>query len=272
MWSDYSMDQERLQLQLQLRDMVGRRAGLLQSHHRCHRFGRGICSPPPVGRARHLPRQVKPETRGSPPRSATAPLCLAAVTFVLSVWLFGAIAEDVVTAHGLVASDTAISQGLHQHASAALTTGLLAWTHLHSTLAVSAYGGVVSLGLAQRRRWLEAALVAGVIDGGLLLNALLKLVFRRGRPVFDDPLLVLKTYSFPSGHVVGATLLYGLVVAWVFDRTLRSGPRTAVLLLAAAAIVAVAFSRVYLGVHYLSDVVAGFAEGIAWLTMCLAAT
>ena len=107
--------------------------------------------------------------------------------------------------------------------------------------------------------------------GGLLLNVLMKLAFHRARPVFDDPLLTLSTYSFPSGHVAGSTILYGLVVVWVFGHTRRRSRRLLAVAGAFAAIGLVAFSRMYLGVHYLSDVSAAFAEGVAWLALCLSA-
>jgi undecaprenyl-diphosphatase len=109
------------------------------------------------------------------------------------------------------------------------------------------------------------------LAGGLTLNVLMKLAFQRARPVLDEPLLTLATYSFPSGHVAGSTLMYGLLVAWTFGRTRRAAMRVAVVLGAAAMIALVAFTRMYLGVHYLSDVVAAFAEGVAWLALCLTA-
>ena len=96
------------------------------------------------------------------------------------------------------------------------------------------------------------------------------LAFQRSRPVFDEPLLTLSTYSFPSGHAVGTTLLYGLLVAYAFSRTPRWHWRLLAGAVALAAIGAVAFSRMYLGVHYFSDVAAGFLEGVAWLTLTLA--
>ena len=125
--------------------------------------------------------------------------------------------------------------------------------------------------LAWRRKWRHLATVVVCIAGGLTLNVLMKLAFHRVRPVLDDPLLTLTSYSFPSGHVAGTTLMYGLIVAWTFTRTRRPLVRAGVAVAAAAAIALVAFTRMYLGVHYLSDVVAAFAEGVAWLALCLSA-
>ena len=102
------------------------------------------------------------------------------------------------------------------------------------------------------------------MGGVLATNALMKLAFHRARPSFDDPFVTLATYSFPSGHVAGSTIFYGLVVAAVFARTTNARWR-------ALAVALVAFSRMLLGAHFLSDVLAAFAEGIAWLTISIGA-
>ena len=119
--------------------------------------------------------------------------------------------------------------------------------------------------------WLLTLLMA--VPGGMLLNVLLKSVFQRARPHFDDPLLILDSYSFPSGHTVAATLFYGVLAAYLISLPgMRWGRRLAAALSAVLMVALVALSRVYLGVHYLSDVLAGAAEGCAWLTVCVTAS
>ena len=148
---------------------------------------------------------------------------------------------------------------------------MLAITHLHSTVAVSCYAIAVAIFLARQRRWRSLVTVIVTVAGGLTLNVLMKLAFQRPRPSFDNPLLTLNTYSFPSGHVTGSTIFYGLCLAWVYRRTRLLRWRLTALSFAIAALALVGLSRMYLGVHYLSDVVAAFAEGIAWLALCLTA-
>jgi undecaprenyl-diphosphatase len=185
--------------------------------------------------------------------------------------LFGAIAEDVVTSDRLTVVDATVAEWLHRHATATLTQAMLVWTNLHSTIAVGAYTAVVALALAAERKWRWLTLVVVAVGGGLVVNVLMKLAFHRARPVFDDPLLTLASYSFPSGHVAGSTIFYGLAVVWLFSHTRRTLWRALALATAGLLIVVVAFSRMYLGVHYLSDVVAAFAEGVAWLAICVGA-
>lgn len=109
------------------------------------------------------------------------------------------------------------------------------------------------------------------VVGGMFLNVLMKLAFHRARPHFADPILILTTYSFPSGHVAASTIFYGLGAVSVFGQTRAVHWRVLAVIAAVVAIVLVAFSRTYLGVHYLSDVGATFAEGVAWVAFCLRA-
>ena len=198
-------------------------------------------------------------------------LGVGALLLVAAAWLFGAIAEGVAGGDRLTELDAEVAQWLHRHATPALTRTMLVWTNLHSTAAVGAYAAVAVLVLAVERSWRRLTLVVVAVAGGLALNVLMKLAFHRARPVFDDPLLTLSTFSFPSGHVAGSTIFYGLGVLWVFARTRRPLWRGLALVGAALAIAVVAFSRAYLGVHYLSDTAAAFAEGVAWLAICVGA-
>ena len=198
-------------------------------------------------------------------------LGVGALFLIAAAWLFGAIAEDVVTSDRLTLLDVDVARWLRAHATPELTRWMLLVTDLHSTVAVSSYAAAVGLAFAWRRQWRHLATVFVCVAGGLTLNVLMKVAFHRARPVLDDPLLTLASYSFPSGHVAGSTLMYGLIVAWTFTQTRRPLVRAAVAIAAAAAIALVAFTRMYLGVHYLSDVAAAFAEGVAWLALCLSA-
>jgi membrane-associated phospholipid phosphatase len=212
-----------------------------------------------------------PPLAGSRRAGLALRLGIGAALLILAAWLFGAIAEDVATSDRLTVLDVEVARWLRLHATPEVTRWMMAITDLHSTVAVSCYAVVVAAALSWHRQWRRLATVVVCVAGGLTLNVLMKLAFHRARPVLDDPLLTLSSYSFPSGHVAGSTLMYGLVVAWVFARTRRPLVRVAVVIAAAGAIALVAFTRMYLGVHYLSDVAAAFAEGIAWLALCFSA-
>jgi undecaprenyl-diphosphatase len=108
----------------------------------------------------------------------------------------------------------------------------------------------------------DALLIALAFVGAEILNVLLKLAFHRPRP--ELAFVHLETYSFPSGHATAASAVYTLVAWLVVCRLTRWRPRFAVLFGAALVIATVDFTRLYLGVHYLSDVLAGTAAGLAW--------
>ena len=127
---------------------------------------------------------------------------------------------------------------------------------------------VVFVVLYRRRHLVEAALLPVVLGGAELLNLILKLSFHRARP--EVGFVHLGTYSFPSGHAMMSTAAYGALayLAWGHLHSRRHH-----LLLLAGTVVLVAlicFSRLYLGVHYLSDVLAGVAGGAFWLAVSIA--
>jgi len=95
--------------------------------------------------------------------------------------------------------------------------------------------------------------------------------FERPRPLVDEPMLTLTTFSFPSGHASGTTLLYGFLALVVLVHLPRSPWRWVAGVLALLLIALVSWSRVYLGVHFFTDVLAGVLEALVWLALCVIA-
>ena len=184
-------------------------------------------------------------------------------------WLFGGIAEDVLTGDPLTVIDVRVAAWFHDHATPVFTQCMRVITNLHGPTAVSILMAVAVLYLVWQRDWYWLICLLVTVPSGMLLNVLMKYAFHRARPSFDNPLLALSTYSFPSGHVAGTTLFYGVMAAMLVSKIDAWRARVIIVATAIALIMLVALSRVYLGVHYLSDVLGGFAEAIAWLTLCL---
>ncbi len=198
-------------------------------------------------------------------------LTLGALAVLAAGWLFGMIAGDVVAGAPLTLLDVRLANWFHQHAHSAWTPFMLFITHWHQQAGILAMALLLALHLRAQgaRPWLLALVLS--VPGGMLMNVLLKYTFQRARPSFDDPLVTLATYSFPSGHASGATLFYGFLAAYLVCAVAHAWARAAVLFGAAAMVALVALSRVYLGAHYLSDVLAGVAFGSAWLATCITA-
>jgi membrane-associated phospholipid phosphatase len=189
--------------------------------------------------------------------------------FVTMTLTLGEISEDIINHEPITIADAQLSTWLHLHASPFLTRAMFAITFFGSTKAASLIAVPLGLYLIWRRRFYWLAAVISSIGGGMLLNKLLKYAFHRPRPFFNDPLLKLTSYSFPSGHTMTATVLYGVLAAYFFTTTTDCRRRVLIVFSAGFLILLVGLSRMYLGAHYLSDVLGAMAEGLAWLSLCL---
>lgn len=137
---------------------------------------------------------------------------------------------------------------------------------------------VASIGLGATllafARWREFALAAAVLAGGSALHVMFKAAIQRPRPG-EGWLAMAQGFSFPSGHTVGAVLFYGLLAylgAGIAARTRgRRHLYIACIALGLVIPLMVGVSRIYLGVHYASDVLAGWIAGALWLSVCVTA-
>lgn len=190
---------------------------------------------------------------------------------VAAVAVFREIAEAVGEQDDIARFDVHIAQWFNAHAFEPLTTVTLGFTHVHGILGMSIASCLLALWFWHRKApyWLLS--VAITVPGGMLLNVLLKHTYARARPTFDEPLLTLATYSFPSGHTAAATLFYGLIASYIVTTSPSWNRRMLALAGAAVMVLLVAFSRVYLGAHYVSDVLAAMAESAGWLAVCITA-
>ena len=198
-------------------------------------------------------------------------LTLGVVALMVCAFIFGDIAEDVMTANTITVLDVQVSQWFHAHATPWLTRFMLLVTHLHNTVGILGLSLLLGIYWARTRAWDWLLTLVLTVPVGMLLNVLLKNIFQRARPSFDGPLATLSTYSFPSGHAASATLFYGLLAAWYFCQARSWRGRVAAVALATLAVALVGLSRVYLGAHYPSDVLAGMAASSGWLAFSLTA-
>jgi membrane-associated phospholipid phosphatase len=183
---------------------------------------------------------------------------------------FALLAQAYAAGWRLVEVDARVATTLHTHVVPSATTALTAVTTLGSTpflALVTAAAGAYLLHEGRRR---DAVLVGIALVGSQLLTWILKAVFERPRPAFDDPVATADWFSFPSGHALSSIALYG-ALAYLFGRRLPPRARAACFYGIALLVAAIGFSRLYLGVHFLTDVLAGYSAGLAWLLVVIAA-
>jgi len=186
-----------------------------------------------------------------------------------ALFLFILIAVDIANEGAITRLDARINNWLHSHGTRRLITFFLFVGFLHRdlTIALVMAGILAYLWSRHLRRW--AGTFALTVFGGMLLNFLLKVTFARTRPSFEIPFIKEKTFSFPSGHTILATVFWGTVCIYAFSCTRDKKKRVLVAALCFALIALVGFSRMYVGAHYLSDVIGAFLEGVAWIASSL---
>lgn len=188
---------------------------------------------------------------------------------VTCAWLFAEIAEKLGTAGRMGLADQALADSLKIHLPLATLQVFAGITHLADTVTVVGVCVLVAAVLLLRgRRGLALGWVLAIAGNGLL-NVTLKQVFARVRPIHDGGLASAQGFSFPSGHSSGSVVMYGML-AYVLCRFVPLRWQLPVVLAAVTLAFSVGVSRVFLRVHFASDVLAGFISGTAWLMVCIA--
>lgn len=185
-----------------------------------------------------------------------------------SLFLFAKLTEDLLF-NELLAFDSIGTLIIRSFSSDTVTSVMKFASDLGSTLflALVGVGMMVYLGLFRKHFW-DTMLVPLALFGGGVLNTVLKYLFQRQRPILPH-LVEVTGFSFPSGHAMLSFIFYGLVAYLILLNTDNRLFKKFTVLLAVLIILAVGISRVYLGVHYPSDVLAGFAAGSFWLIACI---
>jgi undecaprenyl-diphosphatase len=219
--------------------------------------------------SRRFARQIRfLEARFSPEGYLGLHLTIGLLVVLAAGWLFGEIAEDMSRDAATRLLDEHVTSWFHEHATPALTQIARVVTFFGSVGFVTGASFCVAIVLIARKSWYQLLALVLAVGGGGLLNILLKHFFHRQRPVLENPLVTLSSFGFPSGHTMGSTLFYGLLAIFVAQwlRTWRLRVLTSCV--AALAIVLIGLSRIYLGAHYLTDVIGAIAVGLAWLAFC----
>src|SRR5207302_2043349 len=145
------------------------------------------------------------------------------------------------------------------------TSFFIVMSDIGSPVGMMSIAGLAMIALAIRKKWRWLLYLAVTAGGGALLNMELKRFFARARPDVAEMLLRANGYSFPSGHAMGSTVVLGALSYLAIRASARWRWKAAALALAITLIISIAASRVYLGVHWISDVGAGITAGVTWV-------
>ena len=166
-------------------------------------------------------------------------------------------------------ADHGIATWFHERLTPAFVTVLHAFADFGSGEWIGVVLFALVLFFAWKRSWPSLVTLIVTVPGGMLLNEGLKLVVHRQRPFVDGPFVDWSGYSFASGHTIAATLLYGQLLLFVLPALKARYWRLLCIFSAISLVLLVGFSRIALGAHFLTDVLAAMIFGTIWLALCM---
>jgi undecaprenyl-diphosphatase len=189
--------------------------------------------------------------------------------FVINaVFLFEPPTAILGLANPFQSADQGIATWFHDRLTPAFATVLHTLTEFGSSEWIGIVLFALVLFFVWKRWWPSLVTLLVAVPCGMLLNEWLKLAVHRGRPFVEGAFVDWSGYSFASGHTMGATLLYGQLLLFVLPSLKGRHLRLLCIFSAASLVLLVGFTRIALGAHFLSDVLAAIFFGILWLMLC----
>lgn len=185
------------------------------------------------------------------------------------VWIFGEITENVISGDTFVSFDQWVVRHMLHLRTIHLTSFMEAVTKLGGIIIIVPSGLLAAGYLLLKRQSNAAYGLAIAVIGGIILNNFLKILLQRPRPISESTLIAVSGWSFPSGHAMNSMIFYGMI-SYLVVLYIRSWTMKIIAIVSGSSIVfLIGLSRIYLQVHYVSDVMAGFACGLFWLCVCI---
>src|SRR6266700_4773085 len=172
-------------------------------------------------------------------------------------------------ANPLAGPDHEVAGWFHAHLTRTFVSVLRAFTEFGSSEWIGVVLFLLVVFFAWKRWWPSLVTLIVAVPGGMLLNEWVKILVHRQRPFLEGSFVDWSGYSFASGHTIGATLLYGQLALFILPAMKGRHWRRLTVFSAAMLIVLVGFSRIALGAHFLTDVLAAIIFGVLWLAFCL---
>lgn len=229
---------------------------------------------PAAWAARRFPAQLSWSRRRLDPASPTGLALTSTLTLAaISIWIFAGLTQDVLTNDPITHLDTDLQNWVVHHRTGTVTAVMETATWLGSTLTLVPLLTAVSVYLIRRHRDLRTTALLWIAFGGaVILYQAAKAFTARPRPSAAQMMLHATGYAFPSGHTTEATTVYALLAILALTGTvsLSRHIRVAILTAALTLILLIGASRIYLGTHWLTDVLGGYTLATAWLALIAA--
>ncbi len=212
-----------------------------------------------------LPRstEAEPESKALVPATLLISMVAATLTLALFAWM----AREVLRGDA-ENFDLSVRMWVHHYASASMTRTMTGISMLGGQILVLEF--VIAMAAFLALQWRRAAgWLAVAVAGGIMLEFALKQVFQRPRPLSFFGVAP-HDYSFPSGHALVSFCFYGVLAGLLADRTQSLFLEIMIWIAAACTVVAIGLSRIYLGVHHPTDVIAGFLAATIWVSTIVA--
>ena len=192
------------------------------------------------------------------------------VAMVLVSWILRPVIDSVLNSSVVHQCDTMLLAWFRSHATPSLDNAVQAFTLLGSPFAMTVYAFLGLSMLLRRRQWLLLLSWDVLFLGMGALTQTIKPLIHRARPAGAEQFLFTMSFGFPSTHALCAIAAFGMIAFAVTETiAIEREPRAVLWLFTVMLVIAIGTSRLYLGVHYLSDVLAGFLIGGVWLAVCL---
>jgi undecaprenyl-diphosphatase len=194
-------------------------------------------------------------------------LTMALISLFLALYFFGVIVDDLVDEETLFYLDFRVQSFIEGIITPELTQFMVKITNLgglYFTLIISA---LIVIYFLYKREWWDILTLVLVVVGGKILQILLKIFFLRPRPT--SPIVAAHGYSFPSGHALTAMLVYGFLIYITWKSNSKKSFKMLIFLVSLFLILIIGISRIYLNVHWLTDILGGYAAGFSWLVISI---
>lgn len=190
------------------------------------------------------------------------------VTFFF-VFLFFGIIQDYIGQETLIRADLRIINLISNFRTSSLNQPMLFITYLAKgeIITVAVVFSLIILILLKKWSYIRSLLI--FVLGGELFVWIIKNIIERPRPPLTEALVIENSYSFPSGHSFVAIAFYGLITFFLFESIKNKYLKTLILTIGIILVILIGFSRIYLGAHWPSDVLASFTSGLAWLSFTI---